>query len=201
MRQIIDFLLRRVMGKALYTDELVYQLEDGALMGVYSDQMSFSNLRWSSTGFSFDLTVVSREHIYEMAADGARGPLRQDFSGTALFRYELARRRSSNQVTGIFRFISASNGDATSEALASAIYDLTFADDSLAWTEQQMLYRDQPSGGKSFRPVTFDAKCKLYFVEEKLYYLYDAVCYDVDPETMARNQANATYPRFISKER
>ena len=32
-------------GKTLYTKELIYELENGALQGVYSDQISFSNLK------------------------------------------------------------------------------------------------------------------------------------------------------------
>ena len=41
------------MEKTLYTKELIYKLEDGALQGVYSDQISFSNLKYSQSGFSW----------------------------------------------------------------------------------------------------------------------------------------------------
>ena len=42
MKDIINFLEANVNGKTLYTKELIYKLEDGALQGVYSDQISLS---------------------------------------------------------------------------------------------------------------------------------------------------------------
>lgn len=47
MKDIIDFLEAYVNGKTLHTKELIYELENGALQGVYSDQNSFSNLKYS----------------------------------------------------------------------------------------------------------------------------------------------------------
>ena len=49
MKKIIDFIEENVNGRTLFTKELVYKLEDGALEGVYSDQISFSNLKYSPT--------------------------------------------------------------------------------------------------------------------------------------------------------
>ena len=43
MEKIIKFIEENVDGKTLYTKELIYELENGALQGVYSDQISFSN--------------------------------------------------------------------------------------------------------------------------------------------------------------
>ena len=37
MKKIIDFIEENVNGRTLFTEELVYKLEDGALEGVYSD--------------------------------------------------------------------------------------------------------------------------------------------------------------------
>lgn len=201
MREIIDFLQNRVMGRTVYTDELVYSLENGALEGVYSDRMSFSNLQWSRAGFQFDLVITNEEVIYEMDGDGNRGQLRQDFSGSALFRYELARRRSTDKLTGIFRFLSATGGDATAGAVASGVYDVHFDGKSLSWQEQQLLYRDQPSTEGGFRSVAFDAKAHLYFDDEKLHFLYDGICYDVNPDTLARTKSLDEFPSFLSKER
>ena len=45
MKEIINFIEANVDGKTLFTKELVYELENGALQGVYSDQISFSNLK------------------------------------------------------------------------------------------------------------------------------------------------------------
>ena len=46
MKEIIDFIEENVDGRTLSTKELVYELENGALQGVYSDQISFSNLKY-----------------------------------------------------------------------------------------------------------------------------------------------------------
>ena len=60
MKKIIDFIEENVNGRTLFTEELVYKLEDGALEGVYSDQISFSNLKYSQSGFQLDMDYGSR---------------------------------------------------------------------------------------------------------------------------------------------
>ena len=48
------------------------ELENGALQGVYSDQISFSNLKYSQSGFQLDMFIVSNEKIWLMGKDGER---------------------------------------------------------------------------------------------------------------------------------
>lgn len=50
-------------GKTLYTKELAYELENGAPQGVYSDQISLSNLKYSQSGFQLDMFIVANEKI------------------------------------------------------------------------------------------------------------------------------------------
>lgn len=50
-------------GKTLYTKELAYVLENGALQDVYSDQISFSNLKYSQSGFQHDMFIIANEKI------------------------------------------------------------------------------------------------------------------------------------------
>ena len=47
MKKIIDFMEENVDGRTLFTKELVYELENGALQGVYSDRF-YRNLRYDS---------------------------------------------------------------------------------------------------------------------------------------------------------
>ena len=94
MKEIINFIEANVDGKTLFTKELVYELENGALQGVYSDQISFSNLKYSQSGFQLDMFIVSNEKIWLMGKDGEREKLRKDFSGVSLFRFELAERKA-----------------------------------------------------------------------------------------------------------
>ena len=60
MKKIIDFIEENVNGRTLFTKELVYKLEDGALEGVYSDQISFSNLKYSHKPYLF---ICNYKHI------------------------------------------------------------------------------------------------------------------------------------------
>ncbi len=43
MHNLLPFLQTHVNGKTLHTAELTYSLEDGALRGVYSDQILLSS--------------------------------------------------------------------------------------------------------------------------------------------------------------
>ncbi len=201
MEQVVQFLQTQVMGKNLYTDPLTYQLEAGRLEGVYEDQMSFSNLKYSSSGFCFDLFVISSEKIYRLDEVGQRSGLRQDFSGVALFRYELAQRRSTGRLTGAMRFVSATGVQVPAEAVVSGVYDLELTSEQLSWREKQILYRDQPGEGKTYRPVAFDARNRLFLHNGRLHYEYDGLCYDIDGVTLEARLSQDTFPRFLSRER
>lgn len=201
MKEIINFIEANVDGKTLFTKELVYELENGALQGVYSDQISFSNLKYSQSGFQFDMFIVSNEKIWLIGKDGHRERLRKDFSAVSLFRFELAKRKSTNDITGCFRFVSASGKSVAAEAIVSGIYDVRLEDDVLKLSENQALYRDQPIQGERFKPVAFQSEHRFYVKEEKLHYEYDGKSFDVDTETMQRNDSYDTFPPFISIEK
>ena len=201
MKDIINFLEANVNGKTLYTKELIYKLEDGALQGVYSDQISFSNLKYSQSGFQLDMFIVSNEKIWLMGPNGQREKLRKDFSAVSLFRFELAQRKSTNAVTGCFRFISASGKQVAAEAIISGIYDIRIEDDVLKFYENQALYRDQPIQGERFKPVAFQAEHRFYNEDGKLHYEYNGRCFDVHTETMQRSRSSDTFPPFLSVEK
>lgn len=137
MKEIINFIEMNVDGKTLVTKELVYKLENGALQGVYADQISFSNLKYSQSGLQIDMFIVSNEKIWLVGKDGKREKLRKDFSAVSLFRFELAKRKSTNAITGCFRFISASGKNVAAEAIVSGIYDLRLENDVLKFSEDQ----------------------------------------------------------------
>ena len=191
MKEIINFIEANVDGKTLFTKELVYELENGALQGVYSDQ----------SGFQLDMFIVSNEKIWLMGKDGEREKLRKDFSGVSLFRFELAKRKSTNSLTGCFRFISASGKNVAAEAIVSGIYDVRLENDVLKLSEDQVLYRDQPIQEGHFKPVAFQSEHRFYVKANKLHYEYNGKCFDVDSKTMRRNDSSDTFPPFISIEK
>lgn len=201
MQTIVEYLRTNIMGRTLYTDELEYALENGALLGVYSDQMTFSNLSASPTGMQFDLFVVSRERLFESGADGGRGTLRKDFSGASHFRYELARRRSSGAITGFMHFVSSSLDAVPAEAMASVVRDIRLDGTVLSWQEKEMLYRDQPGPEQSWRAVAFEADCRFFVENGKARYEYSGVCLDVDTDDWSRRPSQAALPKFLSKEK
>ena len=193
MKKIIDFMEENVDGRTLFTKELVYELENGALQGVYSDQISFSNLKYSQSGFQIDMFIVSNEKIWLIDKEGQRDKLRKDFSSVSMFRFELAMRKSTNAITGCFRFISASGKNVPAEAVVSGIYDVRLENSVLKLSESQVLYRD--------KPVAFQAEHRFYCEDGKLHYEYDGRCFDVDANTMQRRDSSDTFPPFISIEK
>lgn len=201
MNEIINFIEANVDGKTLFTKELVYELENGSLQGVYSDQISFSNLKYSQSGFQLDMFIVSNEKIWLMGKDGEREKLRKDFSGVSLFRFELAERKSTNSLTGCFRFISASGKNVAAEAIVSGIYDVRIENGVLKLSEDQALYRDQPIQGERFKPIAFQSEHRFYCEDGKLHYEYDGRSFDVDAKTMQRCDSCDAFPPFISIEK
>ena len=201
MKEIINFIEMNVDGRTLVTKELVYKLENGALQGVYADQISFSNLKYSQSGLQIDMFIVSNEKIWLVGKDGKREKLRKDFSAVSLFRFELARRKSTNAITGCFRFISASGKNVAAEAIVSGMYDVRIENGVLKLSEDQALYRDQPIQGERFKPVAFQSEHRFYCEDGKLHYEYDGRSFDVDAKTMQRCDSCDAFPPFISIEK
>ena len=201
MKEIINFIEMNVDGKTLVTKELVYKLENGALQGVYADQISFSNLKYSQSGLQIDMFIVSNEKIWLVGKDGKREKLRKDFSAVSLFRFELAKRKSTNAITGCFRFISASVKNVAAEAIVSGIYDVRIENGVLKLSEDQALYRDQPIQGERFKPIAFQSEHRFYCEDGKLHYEYDGRSFDVDAKTMQRSDSCDAFPPFISIEK
>ena len=71
MKHIIDFLETHVNGRNLHTKELTYELENGALQGVYSDQISFSNLKYSQIRwYKADKVGLAEIYSYQAVMQG-----------------------------------------------------------------------------------------------------------------------------------
>lgn len=198
--EIISFLKGNVIGKTLCTAELIYQLEDGKLEGVYSDKIIFSNITENSWGFNFDMFIISNEKIYEINEKKERVHLNTDFDGVSVFRFELAERNSSNQITGIFRLVTTSAKNQTAQGIVSNIFNVKLEENRLSWSEEQSLYRDQPNGNNTFAPVAFHSESCFYFENEKLVFDYKGTCFDINPNTYERTISKSVFPSFIAKE-
>jgi len=200
MQDMITFIKENVLGRVLLTDELTYRLDEDALEGVYSDQIVFTNLYESAYGFGFDMHIAASETVYNLDENGMRGSVRKVFDGNSLFRYELAQRRSSGDVTGMTRLISTTNREQTAQAIVTGIYDMELADGALRWKELQLLYRDQPAAS-GYRSVAFDAECRFFLEGGRLSFEYSGACFDVDPVTLEKKASHDVFPSFIAQER
>ncbi len=196
-----DFLRQHIIGRQLITDELIYSLENGQLEGVYSDRMVFSRLVRSDRGLGFDLSVVSKEKIYAKNADGGRGELRKNFSSSSVFRYELALRHSTGEITGHMRFLTASLPNVPAEAMASLVKNVRLVDNALVWQEREIIYRDQPAADGGYCPVAFEADCRVFHRDGKAVYEYNGVCMDVNPENWERTPSASVFPVFMACEK
>jgi len=198
---IINFIKENVSGKQLITDELIYSLEGGKLEGIYSDIMSFSDLITSENGFQFNMTTVTNEKIYSKDEDGNRTDLIKDYTGTGVYHYEVALRKSTSEITGYIRLLSSSTSDHTMEAVVYGVYNMRLEEGQLKWQEQQLLYRDMPSGKDTYRPVAFDSEIRFYAENGKIRFEYAPIYFDVDAKTMAKVLSKEQYPPFIAKEK
>lgn len=199
-KQIVRFLRNNILGKILYTPDVIYSLDKGNLEGIYSDRIMFSDLAETEWGIQFNMTTISREKVFEIQN---KRPVKQtkDYTGTSVFRYELAFRKSTSQITGFMNAISTTVKNHTMEAIAYGVYDMKLNDDQLKWKESQLFYRDMPSSKGKYIPAAFDSDIRLYFENGKVVFEYTPLYYDVNPETMIKTLSKDKYPLYISKEK
>lgn len=199
--EIIQFIRQNIIGKTLFTDEVVYKLENGTLEGVYSDKMMFSDLVKTRNGFKFNMTTVTQELVYQLDEKGARTSVAKDYTGTSVFCYELAMRKSTGQLTGYMHCVSSTVENQTMEAVVCGIFDMVFDGNELKWQENQLLYRDNPIGENQYKPAAFDSKARLYLDSGKVVFEYLPVLWDIDPNTLEKRLSKDDYPLYISREK
>ena len=201
MEEIIDFLKNNIFGKVLYTDELIYTLDDKTLEGVYSDRIIFANPVISEYGFNFDMFVAADEMIYELDKNSERKDIKSNYTGISVFRYEFAKRKSTGEITGIFRLLTTTVKNQTAQGVVCGVFNILLKDNVLSFQEEQVLYRDQRGNGDSYRSVAFDSKNKFYFSVGKLVFEYNGTCYDVNPVSFNKSLSKDVFPKFIARER
>lgn len=197
---IVTYIRNNVIGKPLKTDDVIYRLENDTLEGVYSDIMTFSDLLVTENGIQFNMTTVTNEKIYILDANKKRSGIKKDYTGTSVFQYKLAIRKSSGQITGYMHCQSSTVTDHTMEAVVYGVYDVALQNDQLTWKELQLLYRDLPSDNEKYRSVAFDPDVRFYMEDGKLRFEYIPKLYDVDPVTLDKTLDKDQYPSFVSKE-
>ncbi|MFY0256024.1 hypothetical protein ACDQ55_18960 [Chitinophaga sp. 30R24] len=197
---VVNYIRDQVIGRQLDTAQLTYSLEGGKLQGIYSDRMFFADLATTEAGLQFNMITITSEKVYTLDHHRQRIGLQKDFTGTSVFRYELAMRKSSGQLTGYMRCLSSTVNEYTMEAIVYGIYGVKLEDGMLKWKEQQLLYRDTLTGDNNYRAVAFDANIRFYQESGKLRFEYVPFYSDVDINTLHKTGSADQYPPFISKE-
>lgn len=194
--KLVAFLRGNIIDRTLHTAPVEYALEGDELRGVYSDTMQFSGLEVSDTGVQFDMTTVTNEKIY-----GPDGGLRHDYVGTSVFRYRLAQRRSTGEVTGFMRCVSTTVREQTMDAVVYGVSGVRLEGGELRWSERQLMYRDSPSGDGKYKPVAFDFEIRFYSEGGKAVFEYVPTFWNIDPQSMEKTPAADQYPPFVSREK
>src|SRR6266446_447449 len=70
--QVIKFLKEHVIGKTVATPKTTFKWDDNRMEGDYEDQTTFNNLSETAAGFSFDVTIVGKQSIYDLDKEGKR---------------------------------------------------------------------------------------------------------------------------------
>ena len=200
VEKLLDFVEKNVIEKTVYSEEVLYDLDFGRLEGAYSTEITFSDLKRSETGYSLGGFIVSHEKIVGTESPRA---LVKDFSMISYFEYELSKRYSSGEITGLLRYVSSSVASVPSpaEATTSSIFGVTFKDNEIRWTEDQILYRDQQERDGSFSPKAFVSHHYMKMKGGKLEYGFTAECYTVNPKTMERKRSFEHYSPFVAREK
>jgi len=200
MESVIEFMKKNVVGRTLYSDETLYDLDFGRLVGAYSTEVTLSNLMRSETGFTIDGFTISREKI--MKASDPQTPIK-DASRVSFFKYEFSKRVSTGEITGFMRFVSSSaaSPQALAEATVSSVFNLVLKDDELTWKEDQVLYRDQQNADGSYSPKAFVTEKYVRLKDGKLEYGFSTEGFSVDPRTRERKRTPGYHSPFFAKEK
>lgn len=199
--EIIQFIRQNIIGKTLLTDGVVYKLDNGTLEGVYSDKMMFSDWMQTENGFKFNMTTITQELVYNLDGKGVRTTIAKDYTGTSVFCYELALRKSTKQLTGYMHCVSTTVQNPTMDAVVCGIFGVVFDGKELKWQEKQLLYRDNPIKTDKYKPVAFDSKVRFYLDNGKTVFEYLPTLWDVNPDTLDRSLSKDDYPPYISREK
>lgn len=190
------FFADHVAGVTLATEPTSYRLEEGKLEGEYSSRITFNRLTRTSSGFGFDLTMINSEILYPTGDDTEKPADERRKETVNVFRYELAERAATGQVTGTM-LITATTAE-HQQALAWGVCQVTLQDNEIRWKEIQILYRDMTYTTGRFRPVAQDAEARLLLRNGVLQFEYRPVLFEItDVATLERKASEDSLPVFV----
>jgi hypothetical protein len=197
---VTKFLKDHVIDKTVGSPKASYKTDNNKMETESEDQTAFTNFIESAQGFSFDMTIVTKETRYELDKEGKRTLPGRDLSGTEVYRFEIVERVSTKKLTGTGRILSMTTRAPSREGAAMLITGMKVADGKLYWNETLPGYLDLIAAGGKYKPGSWDGKCTFSLVEGKLLIETEYTNFDVDPDTLKRTPSKEKLPPFTARE-
>jgi hypothetical protein len=197
--QVVDFLRRHVIGKAVVAPPVTTQTARGQITSAYEEDAVFSNLTETANGFSFDMTTLTRGTRYVPGKAGkllAEGTL----NAVRVVRYEVTDRRSTGKLVGFSRFVSSTNTQPDPFSGTVFLVQLDGAHDRLTVHETMVGYADFTSADGRSKPVAWDGKYNYTLENGNLVVSYEQETFDVDAATLRRTPTGDKFPAQVSRE-
>ncbi len=198
--QVTKFLKAHLLDKTLVSPKTTSKQDENRMESDYEDQTTFNNFTETAQGFSFDMTIVSKEMRYELDKDGKRVQPGRDLSGTEVYRYEIIERVSTKKLTGTVCILSMTTKAPSRGGAAILVTGVKVTDGKLLWNETLPGYLDLITTGGKYKPGSWDSKSTFSVVEGKLQLESEVTNYDVDPDTLKRTPTKDKFPPFVTKE-
>ena len=194
------FFKEHVIGKALVTPKFPFKWDNDKMEGEYEDQTTYNNFAETAEGFAFDLTVVTKETLYDLDKEGKRVGPPHDFSGVLVFHYEIGECASTKKLTGTGHGVVSTVKGPLQFGTAVLVTAMKVEDGKLTWTETQSGYADFVAAKGKYKPGAYDGKYTFKLVDGKLEIASDQTNYDVDPDTLKRTPASEKLPTAVTRE-
>jgi hypothetical protein len=198
--QVTKFMKDHVIDRTVASPKNSYKTDNNKMETESEDQTSFTNFVESAQGFSFDMTIVTKETRFELDKEGKRILPGRDLSGTEVYRYEIVERVSTKKLTGTCRILSMTTKAPSREGAAILVNGMKVADGKLLWNETLPGYLDLIAAGGKYKPGSWDGKCTFSLAEGKLQVITEFTNFDVDPDTLNRTPSKEKLPPFVARE-
>jgi hypothetical protein len=197
---VSKFLKNHVMDKTVAKPKTTSKLADNKVESDKEERLTFNNFTETPHGFNFDETMVIKETRYDLDANGKRLLSGRETIGTAVFRYEIRERVSTQKLTGTFREVSKTFNTPSREGVAILITAARTVEGKLLFSETVPGYLDLLGPNGKYVPGSWDSKGTFSMVEGKLQAVWETTLFDVDPDTLNRTPRKDKLPPSVFKE-
>ncbi|HRW16484.1 hypothetical protein [Amaricoccus sp.] len=199
-QRVFEFLKENVVGRAVVAPPIITNTDRGRLESAFEEDVIYSNLCRTATGFSFDLTNLSRGTRYLPRSDGKEYVAEGTYNTVRVLRYEMALRRAADFLIGHARFLSSTNSHPDPMAGTAFLVRMWMEDDVLLVDERMSGFAEMVSADGGPRPVAIDGVYRYAVKDGILVVCYQQTTYEVDPHSLERKPTGERFPEQVSKE-